>query len=381
MRIGPLRFVPLVYGLVASLLWLEPAAAQNPASPRNATPSQNAAQDYVIGARDILQITVWGQADLTKDYQVDQDGFVAFPLLGRVKAAGSTPSAMAARLTELLEKDYLVNPQVSVSVKEYLSQKVHVLGEAEKPGLFYLTGPTTLLEVLSKAGGLSKTAGRQLILVRNSGASGDSANGRGNTILRLDLAKIQAGDTSQNIRLEDQDTLFIPKAHAYFVLGEVKSAGTFPLDKEVTALEAVTVAGGFNDRAAPAGVKLIRRTENGQPETISLDLSGNTQDRNMKIQEGDTLVVPKGNTFFVFGEVKRPGAYQLDKETNILEGITIAGGFTDKAAPGRSRVIRSTPTGQQVFDVDMNEIIKRGQRGKSMLLQENDVVVVPESFF
>ena len=66
----------------------------------------------------------------------------------------------------------------------------------------------------------------------------------------------------------------------------------------------------------------------------------------MAVQEGDTVYVPKGNTFFVFGEVKKPGAYQLDRDTNILEGITIAGGFTDKAAPGRARVIRNTPTGQ-----------------------------------
>jgi polysaccharide export outer membrane protein len=367
MLIRVVRVVSLIAGVAWSLVWLAGASAQG------------SAPDYVIGPRDVLQITVWGQADLSKDSQVDQDGSVSFPLLGRVKAAGLTTGALAVRLTELLEKDYLVNPQVSVSVKEYLSKKVHVLGEAERPGLFYLTGATTLLEVLSRAGGLSKTAGKQLILVRNAG---DSAAGRGNTILRFDLTKVQAGDASQNIRLEDQDTLFIPKAHAYFVLGEVKSAGTFPLDKEVTALEALTIAGGFNDRAAPSGVKLIRRAPDGQQETISLDLSGaNSQDRNVKIQEGDTLLVAKGNTFFVFGEVKRPGAYQLEKETNILEGITIAGGFTDKAAPGRARVIRSTATGQQVFEVDMNDIIKRGQRAKAMMLQENDVVVVPESFF
>ena len=367
MFIRVVRVVSLIALVAWSLAWFAGASAQG------------SAPDYVVGPRDVLQITVWGQADLSKDSQVDQDGYVSFPLLGRVKATGLTTSALATRLTELLEKDYLVNPQVSVSVKEYLSQKVHVLGEAERPGLFYLTGPTTLLEVLSRAGGLSKIAGKQLILVRNSG---DSATSRGNTILRFDLTKVQAGDPSQNIRLEDQDTLFIPKAHAYFVLGEVKSAGTFPLDKDVTALEALIIAGGFNDRAAPSGVKLIRRTPDGQQETFSLDLSGaNSQDRSVKIQEGDTLLVPKGNTFFVFGEVKRPGAYQLEKETNILEGITIAGGFTDKAAPSRARVIRSTVTGQQVFDVDMNEIIKRGQRAKAMILQENDVVVVPESFF
>jgi polysaccharide export outer membrane protein len=333
--------------------------------------------EYVIGPRDVLQITVWGQADLSKDYPVDQDGMVPFPLLGRVQAAGLTTSALAGRLTELLGKDYLVNPQVIVSVKEYLSQKVHVLGEAEKPGLFYLTGPTTVLEILSKAGGLAKNAGKQLVLVR-----GGNESGGGSTILRFDLAKLQAGDASQNIRVEDRDTLFIPKAHAYFVLGEVKSAGTFPLDKDVTSLEAITIAGGFNDRAAPAGVKLIRRGSDGQQDTVPLDLSGRSaEDRSVKIQDGDTLVVPKGNTFFVFGEVKRPGAYQLEKETNVLEGVTIAGGFTDKAAPGRARVIRSTPNGQQVFDVDLNEILKRGQRAKALRLQENDVVVVPESFF
>lgn len=337
-----------------------------------------AAQQYTIGPRDVLAITVYGQADLTKDYPVDPDGSISFPLVGRVAAGGLDTGKLAAKLTELLEKDYLVNPQVSVSVKEYLSQKVQVMGEAEKPGLFYLTGPTTLLEVLSKAGGLSKTAGKQLVLVRHQpGRAG------GNEIRRVSFDKIQAGDASENIRVEDQDVIFIPRAHAFFVLGEVKSAGTFPLDKPTSVLDAVTLAGGFNDRAAPSAVKLIRRTPGGEQQTVSLDLaSAASRDRSVEVQEGDTVYVPKGNTFFVFGEVKKPGAYQLDRETNILEGITIAGGFTDKAAPGRARVIRSTPSGQQtVLEVDVNDIVKRGQRDKAIRLQENDVVVVPESFF
>jgi polysaccharide biosynthesis/export protein len=339
------------------------------------------AQEYAIGPRDVLTITVWGQADLSRDYPVDLDGLVPFPLLGRVQASGLTTTRLAARLAELLEKDYLVNPQVSVAVKEYLSQKVQVVGETEKPGLFYLTGPTTLLEIMSKAGGLSKAAGRQLILVRSHDA-GPGAVAAGSTILRVNFDKIRSGDASENLRVQDRDIIFVPKGHAFFVLGEVKSAGSFPLDKETTVLDAVTLAGGFNDRAAPAGVKLMRRASNGQQETISLDLSSSTSnDRTVTVQEGDTVYVPKGNTFFVFGEVRKPGAYQLDRGTNILEGITIAGGFTDKAAPGRARVIRNTPSGQTVLDVDMNEIIKRGQRDKAIQLQENDVVVVPESFF
>ena len=104
---------------------------------------------------------------------------------------------------------------------------------------------------------------------------------------------------------------------------------------------------------------------------------------NVRVQAGDTVFVVSRdeNSFFVFGEVKRPGAYPLEKETNILEGITIAGGFTDKASPSRTRVIRVGTTGQQVLEIDMNDIIKRGQRDKAVGLQANDVVVVPESFF
>src|SRR6476660_5071123 len=102
--------------------------------------SPTVGQEYTIGPHDVLGITVWGQADLSRDYGVDPDGFIPFPLIGRVKAAGSTPKELSAQLTELLGKDYLVNPQVIVAVKEYLSQKVQVLGAAEKPGVYYLTG-------------------------------------------------------------------------------------------------------------------------------------------------------------------------------------------------------------------------------------------------
>ena len=168
----------------------------------------------------------------------------------------------------------------------------------------------------------------------------------------------------------------------FFVLGEVNKPGTFPLDKETTVLEAVTLAGGYSATAAASGVKVLRRNVEGKQETIALDLSGAVpRDKSFRLQEGDTVLVPKGNTFFVFGEVKKPGAYQLDKETNVLEGITIAGGFTDKAAPGRTRVIRTDERGQQTINIDMNDVIRRGQREKAIRLLENDVIVVPESFF
>jgi polysaccharide export outer membrane protein len=258
------------------------------------------AQDYRVGPRDVLDVVVWGQPDLSQRYSVTGDGFIDFPLIGPVKVEELTTTEIARRLRERLDKDYLVNPQVRVSVAEYLAKKVFVLGEAEKPGPYVLTGPLTLWEVLSHAGGPSKLAGNQLILVRpqNKTGAGEKAT-RENSIQRFDITKIQAGALEENISLQNGDTILIPKAQGFFVLGEVKS----------------------------------------------------------------------------------PGAYKLEHETTILEGITLAGGFTNIAAPGRTRIIRTTAKGEEVIQVDMNEIVKQGRRDKAIRLRENDVIVVPESFF
>ena len=344
--------------------------------------SSGGAQEYTIGAGDVLKVIVWGHEDLSKEYPVAHDGYMPFPLLGRIKASGLTIEQLGERLRTLLEKDYLVNPQVIVAVKEYLSQKVQILGEAEKPGLYYLTGPTTLVEMLSRAGGLGKTAGRELIILRGARDGAAPGTRAGTTILRLDMRKVMAGDGTDNVRLERDDMIFVPKAQSFFVLGEVRKPGTFAIERETTVLEAITQAEGFTDKAASSGVKVLRRMADGKQETVSLDLSGSVpKEKLFKVQDGDTIMVPKGNSFFVFGEVRKPGAYQIDKETNVLEAITIAGGLTDRAAAGRTRIIRTTSKGQEILYVDVNEMLKRGQGDKSVRLLENDVIVVPESFF
>ena len=362
------RAVPLFTLLLLLVAWAHPASAG----------------DYVIGPRDILKITVWGQQDLSQNYNVSVEGTIVFPLIGEVRAAGLTETQLGQKLATLLGKDYLVNPQVMVSVAEYKSKKVLILGDVVKPGVVPLTGNTTVLEVVSNAGGFGPSAGKQLVLLRpvQQVASAGGLVPTGNTIRRLSIEKIQAGDTSENIEVEDGDTLFIPKANAFFVLGEVTKPGSFTLDKETTVLEAVTFAGGFTNRASPAGTKVIRKRPEGGQETLAADLSGAVPaNKDFVIRDGDTVLVPRGNTFFVFGEVKKPGDFQLEKDTTILEAISVAGGFTDKAAPGRTKVIRNTPTGQQTIEVDMNDIIKRGRRDKAIPLKENDVIVVPEAYF
>src|SRR5438445_1308627 len=165
-------------------------------------------EEYRIGSGDVLTISVWGHPDLSRDYTVDPDGFAPFPLINRVKAGGLTTREVAASLVDLLGKDYLVNPQVIVSVKEYLSQKVTILGETARPGVFYLTGPTSLVDVLSKAGWLSKTAGKQILLVRDLPLAQQGGQSGNTTIQRLSIDKIQAGNASENVAVQAGDTVF-----------------------------------------------------------------------------------------------------------------------------------------------------------------------------
>jgi polysaccharide biosynthesis/export protein len=261
------------------------------------------AQDYILGAPDVLKVTVWGHEDLSKEYAIDRDGTIDFPLLGRVRAAGRTARALAADLTKALEKDYLVNPQVNVTVREYLSKKVQILGEAEHPGVFYLTGPTRLVEVLAKAGGVTKNAGPKILLVRSVRQTAETVESR---ILPVDLAKLRAGDMTDNLLLQEDDAILVPTAAAVaeagmvFVFGAVKSPGGYRLKENMSVLEAVTLAGGFTHFAFPNNARLIRQTAKGQ-ETVLVRLEdlfkGGRNATPPTLKENDMIVVPDGKLF------------------------------------------------------------------------------------
>ena len=256
--------------------------------------AEELAEDYWIGAEDVIQITVYDQPDLSITVKVSPDGYIPFPLLGRIKAEGYTGMELEKEVEKRLLLDYLNNPQVSILIKEYRSRKIYVLGGVAKPGIYELTRTITLLEAISRAGGLSNNAARHAVISRSK--SRHDQTGAVEEPLKVDLKRLlDEGDTSLNVSIHDGDVIQIPNANSYFVFGEVKSPGLYTIDKDLTILQAITRAGGFTKIAAPARTKVIRGKD-GNDETIKVDISSiikGDKEKDIYISADDIVVVPE----------------------------------------------------------------------------------------
>ncbi len=161
--------------------------------------------DYIIGPEDILEITVWKNADLSKTVQVRPDGRISLPLLGDISAVAKTPVQLTEEISTGL-RAYMENPTISVMVKEVMSYQIYVLGEVNHPGKFPLKSKTTLLQGITVAGGFTAMAARNKIVVFRF-----SKDGEGLTKLKASYDDIVVRDGSnQNIELKPGDQIVVP---------------------------------------------------------------------------------------------------------------------------------------------------------------------------
>ncbi len=247
---------------------------------------------YVIGPQDVLTINVWGQPNLSGKFSVEADGTFSFPLIGRVLAGGSSLRAFESNLQRLLEEQqFLNNAQISVSVDQYRSQRIFVIGEVRAPGPVPLSGEMTLVEALARAGSTTERASDEVIIVHQTPGS----DGAGPTlpteaagskaVIRVRLGDLQAGATRASILLRDGDTLFVPRAESLFVFGQVRTPGTYPLKADTTVIQALSLAGGVTDRGATNRIRVIRVVD-GKKQEVKVTLDD-------VLRPGDTLVVPE----------------------------------------------------------------------------------------
>lgn len=240
------------------------------------------AQDYVIGEGDVVKITIYDHDDLTQTVRVNGDGTIMLSLLGQIKVGGLSVAKASKKVAALYADGYLVNPQVNIFIEEFRSGKATILGQISKPGLYELRHHTTLLELISTAGGLTDNAGNIATIKRRNSETNKSEN-----IITIDLRQlVEKGDTTLNIPIETGDNIYIQKANLVYVSGEVKKPGVYKCTDGTSIIKAITLAGGFTDKAAPSKVKLIRKL-GGQErvlEKVNMDLL---------VGSDDIIVVPE----------------------------------------------------------------------------------------
>jgi polysaccharide export outer membrane protein len=279
-----------------------PPASPAPAGPAQASPSPTAGQptpaptppsEYVVGFGDVLDVIVFDNPDLSRAAPVQTNGTITLPLLGDIAVADLTVPEIQRKIEALLARDYLVDPQVEVRVKEYNSQFVILVGEVNRPGRHALPGRMRLIDLLVEAGGFTPRASGELVITR---AHDTFADGTRNLRLRLGSGPPTAEEQARlEMALENGDIITASPKYFVVVEGEVSRPGRYPLDEGLTASGAISAAGGLT-RFGSDRIR-VRRVDRqgGGVELIELNLKDvrNGKEPDLKLQANDVVSVSR----------------------------------------------------------------------------------------
>ncbi|MFN0169609.1 MAG: polysaccharide biosynthesis/export family protein [Bryobacteraceae bacterium] len=271
---------------------------------------QPAAAQLVIGPDDVLDIQVFQVPDLSRTVRVDQRGRITLPLIGVVEAQGLTPGSLEQTIARRLEEKYLNQASVTVFVRELKSRSVSVLGAVGAAGVYQLTGPKTLAEVIALARGLAEAphakAGNRVLITHE---------GKTEEVSVQELMNNQG--RAAEVRIHPGDEVRVLPAEVVYVMGDVVRPGSYPVEthEAVNVVQAMALAGGPLRTAKMKEIVIYRKDRQGKtvevPLTITSRLTG--PDAMRLVEPNDILFVPGSMTKRVF--------------TRLLEtGITTASG-------------------------------------------------------
>jgi len=226
-----------------------------------------ATDDYRLGGGDTVTISVYEQPDLSTVTRISQDdGTITYPLLGEVTIVGLTAEEAGQKIAKLLKSGgFLKFPEVNLTVNEYVSQKIPIMGQVNKPGEYAIKGQSRILDLIAQAGGVKTDAADVIVVVKNQ--EGKSVRHQ------IDLLAFYDGDMSQNIEVAEGDLILVPKMDTFYIHGEVNRPGSYRLDREMTVMQALSLAGGISTRGSLRRIKVTRRTANGNTEKIDMELT------------------------------------------------------------------------------------------------------------
>ncbi len=243
--------------------------------------------NYVVGPEDVLTVTVYNEPQLSGHFRVEKDGEFSYPFLGRVRAGGRTVADLAEVIKARLADGYLRHPQVTVDVDQFRSQNVFVMGEVRS---------TREVRALRPRHSSRRARTRRIDDGRGWSGRADSASQgcqikgaptlpdqHDAEVVTVNLREIQDGRLSRNVTIRDGDTIFVTKSERFFVVGLVRNAGSYVLERDMTVLQAISTAGGIIERGSNSRLRIVRVVGDKRKEFDAkpTDL----------VKAGDTIVV------------------------------------------------------------------------------------------
>ena len=251
--------------------------------------------EYVVGPEDVLSVVIRERPDLSGTFIVGPDGVVTFPLLGEVKTSGLTPSQISKELSRKLSV-YRVG-EATVTVLQYNSRKIFVVGAVTKPGKYAFSAIPSIWDVLSEAGGPTEAAVLSAVQVIRV-TTGET--------ITVDVGRVLSGDTTQQVKLQPGDTIRVPsktspapQGNAVYVLGEVRSPGSYEVTLARDVVTALLAAGGPTETAELKKLYIVRRSAS-ETTTFRINLEKFLKEgvvaANPSLRPGDTITVPRKRT-------------------------------------------------------------------------------------
>jgi polysaccharide export outer membrane protein len=237
---------------------------------------------------DLLEVNVFNAPLLSGKIRVDDNGDITLPVGGSVRVKGMTSKQAAVAIENLLRSGQIVNdPHVNVVVESFSQQLVTVTGEVKSPGRYPIFGSSSLYDALAAAGGPTQTAGSSITVVHKASP--------GDTVV-VPMGSKNYSEVEHRTMVEPGDTVFVSKADAFYVVGDVVRPGFFPMPDgaPMTILNALALSGGLNHTAAVSKAIIIRSGATG-PVSLPVDLNQvmKNHDPNLVLQASDVLVVPR----------------------------------------------------------------------------------------
>ncbi|MCK6470566.1 MAG: SLBB domain-containing protein [Planctomycetes bacterium] len=374
--------VALALGLVAA-----PGRAAGAEDP----PRANEAS-YRVRPGDLLALWVYKAPDFNLELRVAPNGDLSVPLVGRVKGAGRSLEEITAEVREgLMKQAKLLDPQVSLSIREYASLRAYIHGAVRDPKAIDWTTQQqmTVSRAIAMAGGLSDDADPSGVRIdRRPG------EGKGEELVVNLQAAMEGRGSEQDMPLHAGDAVYVPRGLGVYVLGGVKEPGFYTrrtlagaaTNIPFTASQAITLARGMAQGAQGKLAKVIRPAADGKgaPEVIAVDLAevmgqGLTE-KDVVLKQGDSLFIPQGEGVYVLGAVNKGGVYYSDSGAplTVMKAVALAGSFADFAKKSSVRVI--SRSGVRVVDLDEMTDTKKSDASQDPPLSPGDVVFVPKGF-